>query len=72
VEHGFDKIYSALQVVKRQGASAVGAAKAPAAPAAREETALCFAEQLEQLADTLEEPEVLRMANRDVRGGRLW
>ena len=61
-EHGFDKIYSTLKVVKRHGAPGLPTAKAPAAPAAREETALSFAEQLEQLADTLEEPEVMRMA----------
>lgn len=51
-----------LRVVKRHGASGVPAAKAAAAPAAREEAAPSFAEQVEQLADTLEEPEVMRMA----------
>lgn len=62
VEHGFEKIYGTLRVVKRHGASGVPAAKAAAAPAAREEAAPSFAEQVEQLADTLEEPEVMRMA----------
>ncbi|HEX8880654.1 MAG TPA: hypothetical protein VF749_11520 [Candidatus Acidoferrum sp.] len=62
VEHGFDKIYGTLRVVKRHGASGVPAAKAAAAPAAREEAAPSFAELVEQLADTLEEPEVMRMA----------
>ena len=59
VEQGFNKIYSTLKVVKRHGASSLPAAKAPAA---REETAPSFADQVEQLADTLEEPEVMRMA----------
>src|SRR5260370_20384583 len=57
VARGFDKIYSTLKVVKRHGAAAgLPAAKATAtAETAREEMTGTFAEQLEQLADTLEE-----------------
>lgn len=60
VAHGFDKIYSTLKVVKRHAdVGVVPAAKPSAAPAAAPEVmAGSFAEQLEQLADTLEEPTV--------------
>jgi hypothetical protein len=54
VSHGFDKIYSTLKVVKRHVAPAV----ALTAAAAPEPMSGSFAEQLEQLADSLEEPEV--------------
>jgi hypothetical protein len=69
VSRGFDKIYSTLKVVKRHvGAEVAPAAKPSAAPAATpppEVMVGSFAEQLEQLADTLEEPgvqEQMRMA----------
>lgn len=60
VEHGFDKIYNTLRVVKREAGGRVGptakaAAVSPTGPAGM---ANPFAEQLEQLVDTLEEPEV--------------
>src|SRR5229473_3494471 len=62
VSRGFDKIYSTLKVVKRHvGAEVAPAAMPSAAPAAApppEVMAGSFAEQLEQLADTLEEPGV--------------
>ncbi len=62
VERGFDKIYSTLKVVKRHpGVGVAPAAKPSAASAAApppEAMAGSFAEQLEQLADTLEEPGV--------------
>jgi Lipase (class 3) len=60
VEHGFDKIYSTLKVVKRHvGAGVAPAAKPSAPPAVAPEVMQgSFAEQLEQLADTLEEPGV--------------
>jgi len=56
VEKGFDKIYSSLKVVKRHegaGGAEKAIAAAPPGPAPRS-----FAEQLEQLADSLEEAEV--------------
>jgi hypothetical protein len=56
VEKGFDKIYSSLKVVKRHLA-ADGAERAMTA-APREAVTPSFAEQLEQLADSLEEAEV--------------
>jgi hypothetical protein len=56
VSHGFDKIYSTLKVVKRHGL-ADGAVKAEAVRAP-EPMSGSFAEQLEQLADSLEEPAV--------------
>jgi lipase (class 3) len=64
VERGFDKIYSTLKVVKRHvSAGVVPATKLVAAPGASAEVmAGSFAEQLEQLADTLEEPEVMSLA----------
>jgi hypothetical protein len=69
VEHGFDKIYSTLKVVKRHlGVGVAPAAKPGAAPVAApppEVMAGSFAEQLEQLADTLEESavqELMRIA----------
>jgi len=59
VSHGFDKIYSTLQVLKRHRApDGTFAAKAAEPEAAREPMSGTFAEQLEQLADTLEEAEV--------------
>ncbi len=64
VARGFDKIYGTLKVVKRHGAPAglpAAKAAAPAAPV-REEMAGTFAEQLEKLADTLEEPAVMSLA----------
>ena len=63
VERGFDKIYSTLKVVKHRGAALPPAAgiAAQAAPV-QEEMQGTFANQLEQLADTLEEPEVMRLA----------
>jgi Lipase (class 3) len=62
VEGGFDKIYSTLKVVKRHAGVGVAPAAKPnaagvAAPAP-EIVADSFTEQLEQLADTLEEPAV--------------
>ena len=58
VARGFDKIYSTLKVVKRhpdaKGTFAIRPAGEP--QPAREEMSGSFAEQLEQLADTLEEP----------------
>jgi hypothetical protein len=66
VEHGFDKIYSTLKVVKRRvGVAVAPIAKPSAAPVAApppEVMAGSFAQQLEQLADTLEEPEVMSLA----------
>jgi len=60
VSHGFDMIYSTLKVVKRHPhADGTFAAKVAPPPApAREPMAGTFAEQLEQLADTLEEPAI--------------
>lgn len=68
VEHGFNKIYSTLKVVKRY----LGMAVAPKAPAAKRAAAPIppadvmpgetFAQQLENLADTLEEPAVMSLA----------
>jgi predicted lipase len=62
VEQGFDKIYSTLKVVKRHsGVGVAPAVKPSAVPAAvppPEVMADSFAEQLEQLADSLEEPGV--------------
>jgi len=55
VEKGFDKIYSSLKVIKRQ-APAGSADKAMAA--AEPDVTRSFAEQLERLADSLEEAEV--------------
>jgi predicted lipase len=52
VSHGFDKIYSTLKVVKRHGIAGALAAEAVRAP---EPMSGSFAEQLEQLADSLEE-----------------
>ncbi|MGA7909100.1 MAG: lipase family protein [Candidatus Sulfotelmatobacter sp.] len=59
VSNGFDKIYSTLKVVKRHGAAAAaaGALTATAVPAP-EPMLGSFAEQLEQLADSLEEPAI--------------
>jgi hypothetical protein len=58
VARGFNKIYSTLKVVKRhpdaKGTFAIRPAGEPQPP--REEMSGSFAEQLEQLADTLEEP----------------
>ena len=58
VSRGFDKIYRTLKVVKRHPDSAgTFAVRMHAGPeAAREVMAGSFGEQLEQLADTLEEP----------------
>lgn len=67
VERGFDKIYSTLKVVKRHpGVKFAPAAKPGVAPAAGsapgpEVMQGSFAEQLEQLADTLEEPTVMSL-----------
>lgn len=63
VARGFDKIYATLKVVKRHGV-AVGlpAAKPSAAPTAPDVMQGTFAEQLERLADTLEEPGVMSLA----------
>ncbi len=62
VERGFDTIYSTLKVVKRHvGVGVAPAAKPSAVPVAGpppEVMAGSFAEQLEQPADTLEEPGV--------------
>ncbi len=62
VERGFNKIYSTLKVVKRHvGVGVAPAAKPIAAPAAAPAYQVMqgsFADQLEQLADTLEEPAV--------------
>jgi hypothetical protein len=60
VSLGFDKIYSTLTVLKRhRGPEGTFVARAAAEPkSAREAMAGSFAEQLEQLADTLEEPGV--------------
>jgi lipase (class 3) len=60
VEGGFDKIYSTLKVVKRHVRVEVALAARPSVEpeAAREVMLGSFAEQLEQLADTLEEPAV--------------
>jgi triacylglycerol lipase len=55
VEQGFDKIYSSLKVVKRWGATG-SADKAVAA--ATPDVPRSFAEQLEELADSLEEADV--------------
>jgi lipase (class 3) len=63
VARGFDKIYSTLKVVKRRGAP-IGLPTAKITPPpepVREEMAGTFAEQLEQLADTLEEPQVMSL-----------
>ena len=68
VERGFDKIYTTLKVVKRHPGVKTGpTAKPSAAPAAASAPAPevmqgSFAEQLEQLADTLEEPQVMSLA----------
>lgn len=67
VSRGFDKIYSTLTVLRRhRGAEGAFAARATPEPeSAREPMSGSFAEQLEQLADTLEEPgvqEQIRMA----------
>lgn len=56
VENGFDRIYSSLKVIRRHGV-ADGASKAKAAVAPEVMTG-SFAEQLERLADSLEEAEV--------------
>jgi len=60
VSRGFDEIYSTLKVVKRHVAVEVPYAARPSAEpeAPHEVMAGSFAEQLEQLADTLEEPGV--------------
>lgn len=65
VERGFDKIYSTLKVVKRYigagvtpAAQTTGAAAPAPAPQIMQGT---FGEQLEQLTDTLEEPEVMAL-----------
>lgn len=66
VERGFDKIYSTLRIVKRH----VGAGVAPAAKVASAAATLpapqvlqgSFADQLEQLADGLEDPAVMSLA----------
>ena len=61
VENGFHQIYSTLKVVKRH-IPAVGAAavpsKAPAPAAAPVVMQGSFSDQLEQLADTLEDPDI--------------
>ena len=68
VARGFDKIYSTLKVVKRRpGVKFAPAAKPGAVPAAASAPAPevmqgSFAEQLEHLADTLEEPSVMGLA----------
>lgn len=56
VAHGFDKIYSSLQVVKRElpRERALRAAAGGQAPAPQETFAGSFAEQLEQLANSRE------------------
>jgi predicted lipase len=56
VSYGFDRIYSSLQVIRRDRA-ADGAMRA-AAPTATRRMSGSFAQQLEQLADSLEEPDV--------------
>ena len=60
VENGFEEIYSTLRVVKRHGTAGVEtAAKAAPAPApAPGQVQKTFGEQLEELADSLEEPAV--------------
>jgi len=67
VERGFNKIYSTLKVVKRRsGVKFAPAAKPGGAPAegapAPDVMQGTFAEQLEGLADTLEEPAVMSLA----------
>ena len=66
VERGFDKIYGTLKVVKRHPGVKVaptpGAASAAASAPVPEVMQGSFAEQLEQLADTLEEPQVMSLA----------
>ncbi len=64
VERGFDKIYRTLKVVKRHGAAVGAPAGKPAAKteSVGEEMPDSFAKQLEQLADTLEEPAVMSLA----------
>lgn len=72
VARGFDKIYTTLKVVKsRPGVKFAPAAKPGAAPASVGAPVLppapdvmqgTFAEQLERLADTLEEPSVMSLA----------
>ena len=54
VEQGFDKIYSSLKVIN-QTVAAAGASKAASAPSGPPTS---FAGQLEELADSLEEPDV--------------
>lgn len=65
VERGFDKIYSTLKVVKRhpgvKAAPTPGAAPAAESAPAPEVMQGSFAEQLEQLADTLEDPQVMSL-----------
>lgn len=72
VERGFDKIYSTLKVVKRRPGVkfapaakpgvAPGAAGAPLGAPVPEIMQGSFADQVEQLANTLEEPEVMSLA----------
>jgi len=76
VERGFDKIYTTLKVVKRHpGPTGTFAVRTTAEPeAAREVMAGSFGDQLEQLADTLEEPgiqEQIRM-RKEVRPRRSF
>jgi hypothetical protein len=60
VENGFEEIYSTLRVVKRHGTAGVEttAKAAPTAAPAPEQVQKTFGEQLEELADSLEEPAV--------------
>jgi lipase (class 3) len=74
VEHGFDKIYSTLKVVKRRvGAGVAPGANPAVAPAVAPPEVMtgAFADQLEQLADTLEEPEVMSLA-KEIRPRRSF
>lgn len=58
VENGFDKIYSSLKVVKPHPAPDSSTRELEKRAAATEPPTGSLAEQLEQLADTLEEPDV--------------
>jgi len=67
VENGFEVIYSTLKVVHRYGAAEAGsiAKAAPTSAPAPKQIEKTFGEQLEDLADSLEEPAVqeqIRMA----------
>lgn len=77
VSHGFDKIYTTLKVVKRHShPDGTFAAKlaAPVPPREPMSANFTFAEQLEQLADTLEEPAIQAQirAEKEKRPRRLF